>query len=82
MADKKIKKIAITTIDNPYDPIEQFKDWYLFDIEKGYNSCSLLSRIARLSEQMTDEEIYEETERAIDEIIRYDFMNIWKKIKK
>ena len=31
---------------------------------------------------MTQKEIDEETERAIDEIIKYDFMNVYTKIKK
>lgn len=72
----------LTTIDNPYDYFTQFNDWFSFDIEKGYNSCSRLARIARISDQMTDEEINLEIERAIDEIIKYDFMNIYKKVRR
>lgn len=72
----------LTTIDNPYDYFTQFDDWFSFDIEKGYNSCSRLARIARISDQMTDEETNLEIERAIDEIIKYDFMNIYKKVRR
>ena len=74
--------VALTTNDNPYDPFEQFNSWFLFDTEKGYNSCSYLARIARTSDQFTEEENEEEIERAIDEIVKYDFMNIYKKVKK
>lgn len=74
--------VALTTVDNPYDPFTQFRKWFLFDVEKGYNSCAYLGRIARTSEEFTDEENNLEIERAIDEIIRYDFMNIYKKVKK
>ena len=72
----------LTTIDNPFDPTnpEQFTQWFLFDVEKGYNSSAYLARIARTSEQLTDEENEIEIERAIDEIIKYDFMNIYKKV--
>ena len=72
---------ALTTVDNPYDPFDQFEEWYNFDIDKGYNSCAYLDRIAHTSEQMSDEENAKETERAIDEIIKYDFLNVYKKVK-
>ena len=72
----------LTTVDNPYDPIDDFMNWYMFDVEKGYNSCSYLARIAKTSEQCTDLENEEEIERAIDEIIKYDFMNMYVKIKR
>ena len=73
---------ALTTFDNPYDPFEQFTEWFLFDVSKGYNTCSYLARIAKFSDDMTQKEIDEENERAIDEIIRYDFMNIYKKVRR
>ena len=72
----------LTTSDNPYDPFEQFQSWFLFDVEKGYNSCAYLGRIARTSEQFSDEENNIIIEEAIDEIIKYDFMNIYKKVKR
>lgn len=72
----------LTTFDNPYDPFEQFSSWFLFDVEKGYNTCSYLGRITKFSDEMSTVEEDEEVERAIDEIIKYDFMNIYKKVKK
>ena len=41
---------ALTTFDNPYNPFEQFSDWFLFDVEKGYNTCAYLDRIAHTSD--------------------------------
>ena len=75
-----MSKCMLTTFDNPYNPFEQFTSWFLFDVEKGYNTCSYLARIARTSDQLSDEENELEIERAIDEIIKYDFRNIYKKI--
>lgn len=74
-------KCALTTIDNPYNPFEQFDFWFLFDETKGYHSSAYLGRIARTSDQLSEEENGQEIERAIDEIIKYDFMNIYKKVK-
>ena len=75
-----IKDCMITTHDNPFDPFDQFTSWFLFDVEKGYNTCSYLARIANISNDLSQTEIDEEVERAIDEIIEYDFLNIYKKV--
>ena len=75
-----MRRSMLTTFDNPYDPFEQFTSWFLFDIEKSYNSCAYLGRIARTSDQLSEEENELEIERAIDEIIKYDFRNIYKKV--
>ena len=73
--------IPFTTFDNPYNPFDEFTSWFMFDEEKGYHSCAYLGRIAKTSEQLSDEENAQEIERAIDEIIKYDFQNIYKKVK-
>lgn len=72
----------LTTFDNPFDPFEQFTSWFMFDAEKGYNTCGKLARIAQLSDDLSEKETNEEITRAIDEIIEYDFMNIYKKVQK
>ena len=73
-------EIMLTTFDNPFDPFDEFVPWFLFDVEKGYNTCSRLARIAHSFEGMSTIEDKRETERAIDEIIKYDFLNIYKKV--
>lgn len=72
----------LTTFDNPFDPFEQFTSWFLFDVEKGYNTCSYLARIAQVSEDSTQKEESEEIERAIDRIISLDPFNIYKKVQR
>ena len=47
----------LTTIDNPFNPFDDFKAWFLFDVEKNYNSCGLLDRIAKIEDNMTEEEV-------------------------
>ena len=75
-------KSLITTIDNPFDPFDNFDSWYQFDTEKGYNTSCYVARIAQTSDRFTEAENEREMERAIDEIIKYDFRNIYKKVKK
>lgn len=75
-------RIMLSTIDNPYDPFDDFNNWFMFDVQHGYNSCAYLARIAQTSDQFTEKEMNEEIERAIDEIIELDFMNVYVKLKK
>ena len=72
----------LTTIDNPFDPFEQFTSWFLFDVEKGYNSCGKLARIAKVSEDMSETEFNNEIDLAIDKLIKVDFLDIYKKVTK
>ena len=72
----------LTTFDNPYDPFEQFSLWFMYDTTNGYNSCGKIARIAKVEDDFTEQETFDEIERAIDEIIKYDFMNIYKKVSK
>ena len=73
-------EVMLTTFDNPFDPFDDFNHWWLFDIEKGYNTCSYLARIAKSSSDFSTVEEKRETERAIDSIIDHDFLNIYKKV--
>ena len=77
-----VNDCTLTTFDNPYDPFTQFNEWFMFDVEKGYYTCSKLARIANTTDDMSEVEIIKENERAIDEIIKYDFMNVYKKVKR
>lgn len=70
----------LTTFDNPFDPFDDFDQWFMFDVSKGYYTCSKLARIARSSEEFSTIEQKIEDERAIDEIIDHDFLNIYKKV--
>ena len=77
------KVCKLTTNDNPYDPFEQFDEWFLFDQVKGYNSCALLARITdeiiHNSDEFDDEDDPELIEKAIDQILEYDFQGMYRK---
>lgn len=75
----------LTTIDNPYDPNTQFDEWYAYDRARARrmnvpDSCSLLARMANTSPQLSDELNDQIVEDAIDDIIRFDPSNAYKKI--
>lgn len=74
----------LTTVDNPYDPFTQFQSWFMYDVERGYNTCGYLARVVNNApyNSETDNNIdQEEINRAIDEIIKNDFLGIYKRVK-
>lgn len=77
-----MRQVALTTVDNPYDPIDEFDSWLMFDVTKGYNSCSYLARTTFTSEVLSDQENNREIERAIDNIVINDPSGIYKKVVK
>lgn len=72
----------ISTKDNPYDYFNDFTSWYMFDMDHGYDTCGYLARIAKTSDSMSTKEYYDEIERAVDEIIKYDFRDLYIKVIK
>jgi hypothetical protein len=65
------KEIMVTTVDNPYNPFEQFDEWLVYDKVKGYNTTERLAVVAPLSERLSDEEIYFAIEKGIETLMRY-----------
>lgn len=76
----KDRLVAITTFDNPFNPFTQFTEWLLFDKEKGYNTCEYLARIAKIEDNLSQQEYNRAVEQAIDSMIETDPFNIYKKI--
>ena len=78
----------LTTTDNPFNPYTQFEDWYAFDEQKGYHTCSLLARIAKTSDEFyNDEENFESSQnseilQAIDDIVKINPLGIYTKFYK
>ena len=70
----------LTTIDNPYDPFDDFDKWYNFDMQKGYNTCGYLARIANVSSKLSEEQAHLEIERAIDEICEFNVNGKYRKL--
>lgn len=76
------KQCLITTTDNPFDPFDQFDSWNQFDTEKGYYSCSRVARLLNITEDMSEIEIGNEYERAIDRLVQLDPTNLYAKVTK
>lgn len=75
-----MRRVRISTIDNPYDPFDDFVSWFMFDTEKGYYSTSKLARLSETTDDMSSKEQSDEIERAIDRLIEIDPLDIYIKV--
>lgn len=70
----------LTTVDNPFNPFTNFDEWYAYDTEKGYHTCSYLARIVKTSNELSEEDESLAIEAAIDEIVKLNVLGIYKKV--
>lgn len=67
-----MKSFALTTVDNPYDPIGDFDNWMEYDEKMGYFTNSYLARIAVVSNAFSEEDYDLAVESAMKEIVSFN----------
>ena len=66
-----MRKVALSTNDNPFNPITDYEKWLQFDRDHGYNSDQYVANIAEdYDDSMNQQQVTYEKEKAIDNIIR------------
>lgn len=61
--------VALSTSDNPYNPITQYEEWESFDTAQGYYTAEYLGRIVLVSSELSIDDQTFAIESAIDEIV-------------
>lgn len=80
ITDTIIRRCMLTTIDNPFDPFNEYDKWEQFDVDHNYNSASYLARIVRSSDELSELDQAMAIESAIDEIIELNSFGVFKKV--
>lgn len=75
-------RYMLTTIDNPYDPFDDFAAWNSWDVSSGYHTASFLARITNYSNQLSESDQQKEIENSIDEVVRENVLGIYRKISR
>lgn len=75
-------KSMLSTIDNPFDPFDEYDKWYAFDIAAGYNTGQFLARIVQASDDLSDADYDLAVEQAIDECVMINVLGVFVKITK
>lgn len=75
-----MRRVYLTTTDNPFNPETQFDEWKAFDDFNNYKTCEYLARISRSSDDLSPLDQAIAVEEAIDEIVELNVLGIYKKI--
>lgn len=75
-----MKRYLLTTVDNPFDPVEEYELWMQFDHSNGYYTDQRLARVCPISLNCTDAENQRVINGAVDDFIRLDENGIYKRV--
>ena len=64
---KTITVCALSTIDNPFNPIDDYDQWLSYDVSHGYNTSNWLANLAKTSDLLPNQDSMREIEEAIDD---------------
>lgn len=77
-----IEKSMLTTVDNPFDPFDQYDAWYAYDARLGYHTPGLLARVAIVSDELSELHQSFIINKAIDEIVFENVSGMHKKVSR
>lgn len=83
--ENKVKEAMLSTIDNEWNPFDNFSEWYSRDLElarqQNRRSCSgYLAIIAACSDDVSENEFNQVMNDAIDEIVDLDLSGTFIKV--
>ena len=70
----------LTTVDNPFSPFTQNDEWDAWDRMAGYHTNSLLARVYRGSDDLSEADQAQAEADAIDEIVRENVSGMHRKV--
>lgn len=76
------KQVMLTTVNNPYNPFEEYRKWLMFDINNGSHCGEWLARLTPDRDDLSEAEYDEAIEKAIDIIVLSDPTGQYTKIAK
>lgn len=71
------KAHMLSTSDNPWNPWTNFKEWYAYDMQAGYNTLPYLARVTYSSDELSEADQDLAVEQAIEEIIRLNINGLY-----
>lgn len=75
-----MKVAMLTTSDNPYDPFDNYDEWYAYDFHMGYHTPEYLARVCVTSSELSEADQIQAVEEAIDSIVTLNISGNYKKV--
>lgn len=69
------RSVALSTSDNPFNPITQYDDWEQYDLSHKYCTNAFLDRICHTTRELGDVLYIQDIESAIDEAVKYNLIS-------
>jgi hypothetical protein len=79
---EKIIESMLTTVDNPYNPFENFEDWYRYDRDHEHYCCERLAEVVGDLKDSNPVEEVKITESAINYIVANDVLGKYAKVQR
>lgn len=79
-AAEHVTNYMLTTVDNPFNPHTQFKEWYAHDLRLGHHTSALLARIAAYSDELSETDQDLVVQQAIDGILEFNPNGLYRKV--
>lgn len=75
-------KVGVTTLDNMFDPIDDFDHWWNEDRRLQHLTCERLSILGQFGDDLSPLDEMQEMERTIDRMIKLFPHEGYRKIKR
>lgn len=72
----------LTTVDNPHSPFDDWDAWFVWDTAAGYDTAGLLARIAKTSDDLSEQDFILAISSAIDEIVYENVSGVHTKVER
>ena len=70
----------LTTMDNPWNPFDNWDEWYAYDTRVGHHTTAYLARCVHNSDEISLADQHLVIEQAIDEIVQINANGLYKKV--
>ena len=72
----------LTTVDNPYNPFDDYNSWLAYDLQMKHNTNAYLARLVVTAPGLSDKDQLEDINSAMRIIVENDVLNLYRIVQK